>query len=234
MWKIQVLLCGTFWNFFPDVFDLWLVERADAGPVDMEGQLYTKRKVCFFWGLISTGTLDSEVLGITRAEGWVFTHCGGGFPSAGSRALFCAVLRGARAGTDGVGCSPEWIKAGKGGSEALGKRTGGQVWGVRWCHSWPFPPEDGIWVGTKESYFGVTLQEPREVQSGVWDRRSFLDETWLWPMMSDSWSPKKKVELRDQRPGLPTQGSCVVEVLLQWNRAQKVSDKEGGGECPPC
>ena len=179
MWKIQVLLCGTFWNFFPDVFDLWLVERADAGPVDMEGQLYTKRKVCFFWGLISMGTLDSEVLGITWAEGWVFTHCGGGFSSAGSRALFCAVLRGARAGTDGVGCSPEWIKAGKGGSEALGKRTGGQVWGVRWCHSWPFPPEDGIWVGTKESYFGVTLQEPREAQSGVWDRRSFLDETWL-------------------------------------------------------
>ena len=34
--------------FFLDVFDLWLVERADAGPVDMEGHLYTKRKVCFF------------------------------------------------------------------------------------------------------------------------------------------------------------------------------------------
>ena len=35
--------------------------------------------------------------------------------------LCCAVLRGARAGTDGVGCSPEWVKAGKGGKNVAVK-----------------------------------------------------------------------------------------------------------------
>ena len=40
-------------------------------------------------------------------------------------------------------------------------------------------PEDGICVGTKESYCGVAFPGPREVESGVCDGRSFLDETQL-------------------------------------------------------
>ena len=40
-------------------------------------------------------------------------------------------------------------------------------------------PEDGICVGTKESYCGVPFPGPREVESGVCDGRSFLDETQL-------------------------------------------------------
>ena len=38
--QIQVLLFGTFWNFFSNVFDPWLVEFEDAETVDTEGQLH--------------------------------------------------------------------------------------------------------------------------------------------------------------------------------------------------
>ena len=38
--QIQVLLFGTFWNFFSlGIFDLWLVESEDAEPADTEGLL---------------------------------------------------------------------------------------------------------------------------------------------------------------------------------------------------
>ena len=30
MWQIRVLLFRTFWNFFPDIFDPWLVESVDG------------------------------------------------------------------------------------------------------------------------------------------------------------------------------------------------------------
>ena len=42
MWQIQVLLFGTFWNFFFfffNIFDPWLVEFMDVEFVDTEGQL---------------------------------------------------------------------------------------------------------------------------------------------------------------------------------------------------
>ena len=32
MWQIQVLLFGTFWNFFLNTADLWLAESANAEP----------------------------------------------------------------------------------------------------------------------------------------------------------------------------------------------------------
>ena len=41
MCTIQVLLFGTFWNFFfLNSFYLQLGQSADAEPVDTEGQLY--------------------------------------------------------------------------------------------------------------------------------------------------------------------------------------------------
>ena len=39
MWQIQVLLFGTFWNFFLNIFDQLLVEVVGKEPVDMEGRL---------------------------------------------------------------------------------------------------------------------------------------------------------------------------------------------------
>ena len=42
MRQIQVLLCGTIWNFFPDILILHLVKSVDAEPMDTEGQLYTQ------------------------------------------------------------------------------------------------------------------------------------------------------------------------------------------------
>ena len=40
LWQIQVLLFGTFWEFLQNIFDLWLLESADADPMDTEGQVY--------------------------------------------------------------------------------------------------------------------------------------------------------------------------------------------------
>ena len=40
MWQIQVLLLGTFWNFFPNIFHLLLVEFG-CRTTDTEGPLYT-------------------------------------------------------------------------------------------------------------------------------------------------------------------------------------------------
>ena len=40
MWEIQVLLFGTFWNLFLNIFDPWLVESTDVEPANMEGLLY--------------------------------------------------------------------------------------------------------------------------------------------------------------------------------------------------
>ena len=40
MWQIKVLLLGTFWNFFPNIFKLQLVESTNVKPMDMKGQLY--------------------------------------------------------------------------------------------------------------------------------------------------------------------------------------------------
>ena len=37
VWQIQVLLFGTFWNFFKNIFDPQLVESIDAKPADMKG-----------------------------------------------------------------------------------------------------------------------------------------------------------------------------------------------------
>ena len=38
--RIQILLFGIFWNFFPKHFYSLLVESIGTKPVDMEGQLY--------------------------------------------------------------------------------------------------------------------------------------------------------------------------------------------------
>ena len=41
MWQIQVLLFGTFWNFWlENICDPQLIETAHAESVDTEGQLY--------------------------------------------------------------------------------------------------------------------------------------------------------------------------------------------------
>ena len=42
MQQIQVLLLGTFWNFFPTTLDLWLVEYSYAEPAssNTKNQLY--------------------------------------------------------------------------------------------------------------------------------------------------------------------------------------------------
>ena len=47
MWQGQVLLFGTFWNFFLFLnhFDPLLVELVDAEREDMEGQLYLVLKL---------------------------------------------------------------------------------------------------------------------------------------------------------------------------------------------
>ena len=38
--QIQVMLWGTYQNFFLNIFDLWLLESADVEPTDMKGPLY--------------------------------------------------------------------------------------------------------------------------------------------------------------------------------------------------
>ena len=39
--KIQVLLFGTSWDFFPQsIFQAWLLEPTETEPTNMEGQLY--------------------------------------------------------------------------------------------------------------------------------------------------------------------------------------------------
>ena len=38
--QIQVLLLGTYRNFFLNIFDLWLLESAYVELTDMEGPLY--------------------------------------------------------------------------------------------------------------------------------------------------------------------------------------------------
>ena len=40
MWQIQVLLFGTFWHFFLNLFYLQVIESMDAKFVDLEGRLY--------------------------------------------------------------------------------------------------------------------------------------------------------------------------------------------------
>ena len=42
--QIQVMLLGTYWNFFLNIFDPWLLESADVEPTDMEGPLYKELK----------------------------------------------------------------------------------------------------------------------------------------------------------------------------------------------
>ena len=37
----KVLLWGTFWNVFPNIFDPQLVESMNAEPADKEDQLHT-------------------------------------------------------------------------------------------------------------------------------------------------------------------------------------------------
>ena len=37
MQQILILLFGTFWNSFSNIFDLWLVESEDAEPLHTEG-----------------------------------------------------------------------------------------------------------------------------------------------------------------------------------------------------
>ena len=36
MQQIQVLLFGTFWNFFANICNLWLVDSTDAEPKNIE------------------------------------------------------------------------------------------------------------------------------------------------------------------------------------------------------
>ena len=42
--QIQVMLLRTYWNFFLNIFDPWLLESADVEPIDMEGPLYKELK----------------------------------------------------------------------------------------------------------------------------------------------------------------------------------------------
>ena len=42
MWQIQVLLFGTFWNLFLNIFDLWSIETAGAEHLFTNGRLYIK------------------------------------------------------------------------------------------------------------------------------------------------------------------------------------------------
>ena len=37
--KFKLCFFGNCWNFLSNIFDLWLVESGDAGPMDVEGQL---------------------------------------------------------------------------------------------------------------------------------------------------------------------------------------------------
>lgn len=40
-WQIQVLPFGTFWIFFPSIFDMGLVESKDSESADLEGDCTT-------------------------------------------------------------------------------------------------------------------------------------------------------------------------------------------------
>lgn len=40
MQQIEVLLFGTLWIFFPNIYDSELVESVDVEPVGIESQLY--------------------------------------------------------------------------------------------------------------------------------------------------------------------------------------------------
>lgn len=61
MRQIQVLLCGTIWNFFPDILILHLVKSVDAEPMDTEGQLYTQ----FHCLLAFIVALENSVVNLT-------------------------------------------------------------------------------------------------------------------------------------------------------------------------
>ena len=54
-------------------------------------------------------------------------------------------------------------------------------------------------------------------------------------MVSHSWSPKKKIYLLDQRPGLISQEPLYSRVLLKWKGSEKDSDTDitGAWTMPP-
>ena len=47
MWQVQVMLFGTFWNFFLNIFHLQLVEFVDTEPMDRESKCMHKLIVLF-------------------------------------------------------------------------------------------------------------------------------------------------------------------------------------------
>ena len=111
---------------FPEVCDLWLVELADAGPVDVEGTPVHWEESLF---LLRPGSKGDSGLGSPGSPGQgVGLHLlwrGRSLCWLQGDVLCCPAR--CQGWTDRMGCSPKGIKAGKGGNEALGKRTGSQA-----------------------------------------------------------------------------------------------------------